>query len=562
MEIDLQEKTLPCLLKESVRRFAGNPALAEVDGETITYTGVGNLVQHVSRYLRQRGVHEGDRVAILSENMPHWPIAYFSILSLGAVAVPILTDFHANEIAHILKHSQCKVLFVSEKMLDKWQETGVQPENAILIDDFSLLPRQTTRERLRELIQEGRIEIQKIKEIILPSTKECAVREDDLAVIIYTSGTTGHSKGVMLTHRNIVSNALLTNSVVQVHDSDRLLSILPLSHTYECTIGLVIPILGGACIHYLGKPPVARYLLPALEKVRPTMMLTVPLIMEKIYKLRILPQLMEKPVTRFAMRLTAARKGLYRIAGKKLMKLFGGRLRFFGIGGAALAPAVERFLADSGFPYSVGYGLTETSPLISGSPVDAMRFRSSGKVLPEEEVIIHDPDPRTGEGEIWVRGPNVMKGYYEDPEKTAEVLTSEGWFRTGDLGLKDADNYLFIKGRLKNMIVGPSGENIYPEEIESVINKSPWVLESLVFEQEGALSARVHPNYEYLEEQTSRNHMTVSDSKRYIGKLLEELRGEVNGQLSSFSRIRRIIEQVEPFEKTPTQKIKRYLYVT
>ena len=336
--------------------------------------------------------------------------------------------------------------------------------------------------------------------------------------------------------------------------------MLPLSHCYEFTIGFLIPLIQGAAVYYLDKPPVAKVLLPAMQKVKPTMMLTVPLIMEKLFKTKVLPQFTSSSVTRFFYNLSFFRIKLHKIAAAKIYKMFGGELRFFGIGGALLAPEVEQFMREGNFPYAIGYGLTETSPLIAGSSPDVTKFRSTGIILPGIEVKIDQPNPETGEGEICVRGANVMKGYFKDPERTARVLSSDGWFRTGDLGMMDKDGYLYIKGRMNSMIVGPSGENIYPEEIESIINRSDYVLESIVYQDNGQLIARIHLNYELLDKELASSKLSETQISQHIKKKLEEIRRQVNANVSAFSRINKVIEQTEPFEKTPTKKIKRFLY--
>jgi long-chain acyl-CoA synthetase len=340
-----------------------------------------------------------------------------------------------------------------------------------------------------------------------------------------------------------------------------MLSILPLSHTYECTLGLITPLLIGASVYYLDRPPTGPVLLPALAQVKPTVLLVVPLIVEKIYKSKIHPRLARNALLRGMQHVRVIRKKLHRIAGKKLHASFGGELRILPIGGASLAPDVEQFLHDAGFPYTIGYGLTETSPLIAATPPGKTRLRSTGPALLGTQIVIDDPDPETGEGEILVKGPTVMKGYYKDPERTDEVLTDDGWFRTGDLGILDDDNYLYIKGRLKNMILGSNGRNIYPEELEAIINEFDIVLESLVLEENGTLVARIHPDYEKLDKMLSSSSANESKVREKLHSLLSALHRQINNRLPAHSRIGRIIEQVEPFEKTPTQKIKRYLYV-
>jgi long-chain acyl-CoA synthetase len=556
--------TLRAVLHQSADSFADRIALSDVGGKPYTYASFLSNVQTVSQLLHNRGVITGDRVAILSENKPQWGIAYFAVTTMGAIAVPILPDFHPAEIHHIVRQSDCRAIFVSSRLYEKLEDLESSPlTSIILIDDFSLIPPRTRKEGLKDVLEEGGREFAKLKELALKLVGRLPanVKEDDLAAIVYTSGTTGHSKGVMLTHKNIVSDALATTQIVAVGPEDRMLSILPLSHMYECTLGLVLPILQGAAIYYLDKPPSAGVLLPALETVKPTIMLSVPLVIEKMFKSRILPRFTSSPIVRNLYRVPLVRNRLHRLAGRKLLQSFGGKLKVFCIGGAPLAPEVELFLREARFPYAIGYGLTETSPLVVGTGSEQTRRHSAGLTLPGMDVRIDHPDPSTGEGEILVHGPTVMKGYYRDRARTEEVLTNDGWFKTGDLGVFDKDGYLYIRGRLKNMILGPNGKNIYPEEIESIINEFDMVLESLVFQNDNHLEARVYLNYEELDREFARENVVESRVREVIAERLENLRRQINERLSSFSRIQKLIEQREPFEKTPTQKIKRHLYV-
>ena len=560
----LDHLTLRALLKQSAEMFPDRVALASVDGESLTYADLRDRVAQVSLLLHERGVIPGDRVAILGENMPTWGVAFFAITVMGAIAVPILPGFHPSEIHHILRHSESKAVFVSRKLYASLEEGEfVHLATIVLLEDFSLIPLRTKGDRLQEFIDEGTRSFARFKGVALRFFGRIAdeVQEDDTATIVYTSGTTGHSKGVMLSHKNIVADAVATTQIVDITETDRMLSILPLSHTYECTIGLVTPMMRGAAVYYLDKPPSAGVLLPAMARVRPTIILSVPLVIEKIFKSKIHPQLTGNFVIRSLGRVAFIRKRLHRIAGRKLLESFGGQLRVFAIGGAPLAADVESFLREAGFPYAIGYGLTETAPLVAGSAPDRTKLRSTGTPLPGTRITIHGPDPVTGEGEILVKGPTVMKGYYKDPNRTAEAITTDGWFRTGDLGMIDRHGYLFIKGRIKNLILGPSGKNIYPEEIESTINEFDLVLESLVFQQESKLAARVHLNYEELEKMFSLAQFTESQIREKMRTFLEDLRKQINERLASFSRLHRLIEQREPFEKTPTQKIKRHLYI-
>ena len=558
-----EQKTFKNVLQNSILQYGSNIALSMVNGEPITYRQFGEKVDIISKILQKRGIVKGDKVAILSENKPQWGIAYFAITTLGAIAVPILPEFHANEIRHIIRHSEAKAIFISQDQYNKLEDVELESLRTIFhIDDFSIIPPNTTIDKLKDLIKEGEVEFAKLREsalkLLYPA--QSSLKEDDVASIIYTSGTTGHSKGVELTHKNFIFDAEATLQIQNVTEDDRLLSILPLSHSYEFTIGFLIPVIRGASIYYIDKPPVARVLLPVLQKIKPTMMMTVPLVIEKIYKVRIAPQLSKSGLIRQLMKVPAVRKKLHRVAAKKVMKFFGGEMKFFGIGGAGLIGDVEKFLREGKFPYAIGYGLTETSPLIAGSGAHNTRFRSTGIVIPDVDVIINNPDEKTGEGEIWVKGANVMKGYYKDPERTKEVFSEDGWLKTGDLGYMDKDGYLYIIGRLKNVIVGPSGENIYPEEIESQLNQYDNVLESLIFQENRQIVARVHLNYEESDKEFKHKKMTETQIAKRIEEMLEELRNNVNSKMSSFSRISRMIEQTEAFEKTPTKKIKRYLY--
>jgi long-chain acyl-CoA synthetase len=562
--IALESLTLRTILRQSTRQFKDRIALSTVDGDSILYGRFGERVEELSRLLHDQGVIPGDRVALLSENRPNWGIAFFAITTMGAIAVPILIDFHPNEVHGILRHSESKAVFISKKLLGILEDKEfTHLTTRILLDDLSIIPPESSRDRVQQLIDQGSREIARLKEVAMRVTGRIhpEVREEDTAAIIYTSGTTGHSKGVMLTHKNLASDVLACSRLVDVGEEDRFLSILPLSHTYECTLGLILPLMTGASVYYLDKPPSAGVLMPAMARVRPTVMLSVPLIIEKIYKGRIHPKLTGNPVIRGLYRIPLLRRRLHAAAGRKLLASFGGKLRIFTIGGAPLAADVELFLREAGFPYAIGYGLTETSPLIAGSPPESTKFRSTGFPVSGARIKIDNPDPATGEGEILVNGPMVMKGYYRDPKRTADVMTAEGWFRTGDLGVFDRNGYLFIKGRLKNLILGPSGKNIYPEEIESTINEFDIVLESLVFQDDNQLAARVHLNYEELDRLFSRLHLTESQIRDKMRSLLEDLRRQINEKLAAFSRIQKLVEQREPFEKTPTQKIKRHLYV-
>ena len=561
-DFSLPALTLREVIEQGAARFADRPALSNLGEEPLTYGEFHESVTGLSAWLSAQGIGFGDAVVILSENSPHWGVAYFAITSMGAVAVPILTEFHSDAMVHIIRHSEAKAVFVSEKLFSKIEDAHFDPSPLFIsIESFTPISQGMTPDMLLDLKSKGLRELRKWKEKAMRLAQQvpASPSEDDLAAIIYTSGTTGHSKGVMLTHKNIVSNAAVVYSIVQLSDKDRMLSILPLPHTFECTVGLVLPLLHGVHVHYLNKPPTGRVLLPALAKVKPTAMLTVPLVMEKIFKTTVLPKLTGTWIGAKLYAIPFIRKIMNRRAGRKLLEAFGGQLRVLAVGGAPLAADAERFLREAEFPYTVGYGLTEASPILSGIGPELAKPFSSGPALPGVELRLGNGNEQTGEGEIEARGPNIMQGYFKQPELTAEVCTEDGWLKTGDLGVMDVDGYVYIKGRSKNVILGTSGENIYPEEVESFFFASPFVLEVLVYQQGEKLVARVHLDSAKVEESLAGASDKEWDAK--LAVLLETIRQSVNEKVSSFSRIHKIIEQTEPFEKTATQKIKRYLYV-
>jgi long-chain acyl-CoA synthetase len=537
-EIILPKQTLQNLIVNSVASFPQLPSVSFVEGSPLTYSRLGEEIERVAGILTSLGLQKGDKVALFSHNMPNWVIAFFAVVSKGMVIVPVLPDFTSDEIKNVLDHSETKVLFVSERLNGKIA-LDANLLSIIRLDDF-------------EIVKGHR------PETMVPPIDE-SVEEEDIAAIIYTSGTTGRSKGVVLTHKNITFVAAGSFHVFPINHNDVFLSFLPLSHTYENSIGMLYPIMYGASVFYLEKPPTAAALLPALAKIRPTMMLSVPLIMEKIYKVQVQGKFMKNHFSRMIYKAPLFRILIHRIAGKKLYQTFGGRLKFFGIGGAKLDARVERFLKEARMPYAIGYGLTETAPLLAGAAPHQTKLQSTGPAIRGVELKIHEPDER-GIGEIWAKGPNVMKGYYKNPEATAEVLTSDGWFRTGDYGKFDKKKWLFIKGRMKNVIVGSGGENIYPEDIESVINNSRYVLESLVVEEDGYLVAKILLDIENIEKQYEHLKTIIDEKKEHYHEWLEHLKKDINMKLNKNSQLKKVEVMDKPFEKTASQKIKRFMY--
>lgn len=545
----MKKYTIPSLVRNSVNSFTNNIALSFVDEEGISYSGLGKKVEHIASLLDILGINKNDKVALIGENMPNWGIAFLSIISMGAVVVPILPDFHENEVKQIIEHSESKILIASKRQLTRLKNHISDNFLTIVLDELSVSGSMP-------ITEEGQITNRLTLEYM-----DNASNEDDLATIIYTSGTTGSSKGVMLTNKNLSWMAKQCLTIQHVGVGHRFLSILPMSHTYENSIGFLLPIYSGATIYYLKKQMSPSVLLEAVAKVRPTHLLTVPLIIEKIYKKQVLPKFNSNAITRNLFKFSPGRKLLNRLAGKKLMKTFGGKLIFFGIGGSKLDSKIEKYLAEARFPYAIGYGLTETSPLLAGSSPHNTPWQSTGKVLEGVELKINNEDPVSGEGEILVKGPNLMKGYYKNPEASAEVMTEDGWFKTGDLGYLSAKGDLFIRGRIKNLIIGTNGENIYPEEIETIINSIECIEESLVVKQADKLVAYVKINLQELENTLLKlNEKVINVCNESIDEILLEIQTFVNQRVNRYSRIQLVVLHTVPFEKTPTNKIKRYLY--
>ena len=500
-----------------------------------TYNAFKQKCDSLSKKLTQYGIGAGDKVAILSQSMPNWSVAFFSAVPFGRIAIPILPDSSENEVTNILTHSESKVIFVSQKLSSKLsQECRDRMTLVIDIDTFEVLKADDEK-----FTCDGRASN--------PSP-------EDIAAIIYTSGTTGSAKGVVLSHRNLASNVITCYQSCKRNEKDRWLSVVPMAHTLEMTLCMLYPMYCGSTVYYLPKPPVASLLMKALKIVKPTTMLTVPLIIEKVYKGSVLPTIRKSRTLTW---MNEHMNGLMcKIIGMKIKKTFGGHMSFYGIGGAKLDPEVEKFLLKAGFPYAIGYGLTETSPLLGYSMHGWRTVGSFGYPVYNVKLKLHNVDPKTGEGEIVAKGPNVMLGYYKDPIRTKSVFTEDGWFRTSDIAVQDEKGRFFIKGRNNNMILGPSGENIYPEEIENVINNVEGVSESIVVERDGRLVALVQPTENFIEWDKE------SEDKIYekLDSWKERLLNITNKNVSKASQVSSVEVMKEPFEKTATQKIRRFKY--
>ena len=500
-----------------------------------TYNEFKGKCDSLSKKLTQYGIGAGDKVAILAQSMPNWSVAFFSIVPFGRIAIPILPDSSENEVRNILEHSESKVIFVSQKLAPKLtKECRDKMTLVIDLDSFEV--------------------IQADDEKFTCDGKTSVPTPDDIATIIYTSGTTGSAKGVVLSHRNLAANVITCYHACKRTHKDRWLSILPMAHTLEMTLGMLYPMYCGATVYYLPKPPVASLLMKALKVVKPTTMLTVPLIIEKVYKGSVLPTIQKSRTLTW---MNEHMNGLMcKIIGMKLKATFGGHVTFYGIGGAKLDSEVERFLLKAGFPYAIGYGLTETSPLLGYSMNGWRTVGSFGYPVYNVQLKLHNINPETGEGEIVAKGPNVMLGYYKDPKRTKSVFTEDGWFRTSDIAIQDEKGRFHIKGRNSNMILGPSGENIYPEEIENVINNVEGVSESIVVERDGRLVALVQPQENFIQWDKEGEDKLYEKLDAWKKKLLSI----TNKNVSKASQVSSVEVMKEPFEKTATQKIRRFKY--
>lgn len=532
-----QFETLAQIYRNSVVEFGDLKMSMYSDGAPgYTFAEFGKVCEQTSDLLSAYGIGNQDKVALLSGSCINWAVAFFSSVAHNRVIVPILPDFSENEVTNVLTHSESKVLFVSDRLLSKVSE-DCRKALKLIIDITTLKPIYIDGKPL----EEG---------AVLPgagaSALESPLQEpqaDDLAALIYTSGTTGKAKGVMLTQRNITHNVLEAYYFYPIGTKDVMLSILPLAHTYELSLGLIYPFATGACVAYMTKKPTPSALKEALPVVRPTAMLTVPMIIEKVYKGVVVPKVKKSKTLSFVNK--HFHTLFCRMAGKEILRYFGGRLKFFGIGGAKLDVDVEKFLKKARFPYYIGYGLTECAPLLSGCSYKNTVPGGIGKPFYGVQMRLDNVNPETGEGEIVAIGPNIMPGYYKDPERTADAFTEDGWFRTNDLASVDRKGRFSIKGRLNNMILGPSGENIYPEEIEKVIKDQEGVAEAIVIERNKKLIALIELADGF-----------VADVENFKKKLLST----VNSKVAGSSKIGEAQIMKEPFIKTATQKIRRFLY--
>lgn len=560
-----ETKTLAHLFEDCTSKYPDltvNTMVGWTSGQT--YQELKEKAGRLSILLDSYGVGSGDKVAILSAGHPNWIAAFFSATAFGRVAVPLLPDFSPSVVSNVLAHSEAKALFVSAKCYEKLSaETLAALSLVIDIDTLEPIAGNKMVEGANSSVTGASADTVEAAgtsakaEAAASAAETSAAAPDDLAVLIYTSGTTGNAKGVMLTHRNFMATLRTCYTIFVIGPEDSMLSALPLAHAYELSLGLLYPFSAGTCVYYLPKAPSPAVLTHALKVVRPTAMLVVPLIIEKVYRGAVLPRIRNSKALSLLDRI--CHPLLCRLVGKGMVRSFGGRIKFVGIGGAKLDVTVEQFLKTARFPYVIGYGLTECCPLLSiafGNRVP--KAGSIGLPVHGVSMRLDNVNPATGEGEIVATGENIMKGYYKDPEKTASVFTADGWFRTGDLGAVDKKGNYYIKGRLGNMIVGPSGENIYPEDIEKVIMELPQVEECIVLSRQGRLVALVKMH----EEAIDIAHRDKPSVMEEVEKLRAQMLGYINSRVNASSRLSTLQFMTEPFDKTATLKIRRFVYAS
>ena len=539
-------------IEQSIKNNWDKPSLTDFKGATSSYKDVARKIEKLHILFEHSNIRKGDKIALCSRNMSTWGIAFLATLTYGAVAVPILNEFKPDNIHHIVNHSEARLLFVGDVVWENLDESAMPDiDGAIRIEDFSLRHSNKkslteARERLNELFGKKFPE-----RFMAENVKYNYDRPDELAMINYTSGTTSSSKGVMLPYRSLWTNLKFALGVFGLTPGEQIVSMLPMAHMYGLAFEFIYEFASGMHIHFLSRTPSPKIIADAFAEVKPNLIITVPLVIEKIIKKRIFPTI-EKPHMKILMNIPIINDKIRDTIRQKVIQAFGGKFKELIVGGAALNKEVESFLRSIRFPYTVGYGMTECGPLLSYDDWQTFKQGSCGKAVPRVELRIDSDDPQHVVGEILAKGDCVMTGYYKNPEATAAALDKEGWLHTGDLGLIDADGYLFIKGRCKNMILGPSGQNIYPEEIEDRLNNMLYVTESIVVEQDGKLVALVYPDFDAV------NANQISDTD--LPKILETNLKELNHLLPAYSQISRIKIYNEEFEKTPKRSIKRVLY--
>lgn len=537
------------LYTQSFRKNWDLQAFSDYQGIQYTYAEAAQLIRQIQCFFRESGIKKGDKIAILGRNSSNWAISFLATVGYGAVAVPVLPDFNPEDIHHILKHSESIFLFAADSIIEKLDKTKISEIAGIVsLADFSALYFETQEEK-DKWIRCFTIEYAGKSN---PDNFELDdFNDEDLSIISYTSGTSGFTKGVMIPARSLLSNIVYAQDHMPLKAGDSIVSFLPMAHVFGLLFEFLFPVSVGCHVTFLTKPPTPQLIIKAFQEVKPRLILSVPLVIEKIYNKRILPAI-DKPIVKFLLKVPGIRHLLYKKVRASLIETFGGNFHEIVIGGAPLNHEVEAFFRKIKFPFTIGYGMTECGPLISYEPSTGFRPSSSGKLVDRMEVRIDSKDPFNEVGEILLKGTNVMQGYFKNEKATKEAIDSDGWLHTGDLGVIDADNFIYISGRCKNMLLGPSGQNIYPEEMEAKLNNQPYVLECVITEREGKLVAFVFPDPERIE--------ADKPNESRLKQIMAENCKQVNKVLPKFAQLSSIILVDKEFEKTPKRNIKRFLY--
>lgn len=547
------EENFLSYIENSIKENWDRPALTDYKGVNCNYKDVARKIEKLHILFEQAGIQKGDKIALCGRNSTNWGIAFMATLTYKAVAVPILNEFTPENVQHIVNHSDARLLFVGSVVWESLQKLDLPAlDGVICMEDYSLhlsrSPRLTeARERLNELFGK------KFPNRFLPEDV-CYEKDtlDELALINYTSGTTSSSKGVMLPYRSLWSNLTFALGVFGKLPGEHVISMLPMAHMYGLAFEFIYEFASGAHVFFLTRTPSPQIIAEAFRTIKPSLIISVPLIIEKIIKKKVFPTL-KKPGVRLMLSLPLVSTKIKQTIRQKVIEAFGGNFKEVIIGGAALNKEVEDFLHFIRFPYTVGYGMTECGPILAYDGWETFKQGSCGKTAPRMRLRIDSSDPERVVGEILAKGDNVMTGYYKNEEATQAAFTPDGWLRTGDLGLIDKDGYLYIKGRSKNMILGPNGQNIYPEEIEDQLNNLPFVAESIVVERDNKLVALIYPDFEAAK-------AAHADTEEALRETMENNRTEINKLLPAYSQIARVEIYREEFKKTPKRSIKRYLY--
>ncbi|MBU8892941.1 MAG: AMP-binding protein [Bacteroidales bacterium] len=542
-------------IENSLKENWDLPALTDYQGEGFKYKDVARKIAKIHIMFEECDVKKGDKIALIGKNSANWAVTYLAIISYGAVAVPVLPDFLPGDVHHIVNHSDSMVLFSGDHIWENLDEKSMPNLRAI----FSLTDYKLLIEGKSENIKNIYDKLDTFYEDLYPGgiTAEKLsfdeVSNEEVGVLNYTSGTTGFSKGVVLPLNSLAANIRYARNNLPLEPGDNVVSFLPLAHTFGCAFEFLWPFSIGCHIHFLTRTPSPKIIIQAFQEVKPTIVISVPLILEKIYKKQIIP-ILDKASMKLLLSVPFVDKAIYSKIKKKLVDVFGGNFKEVIIGGAALNKDVELFLKKIGFNFTIGYGMTECGPLISYANWDKAKLGSAGKLVDTLEIKIDSNDPFNETGEIMVRGENLMYGYYKNVEASEQAIDKDGWLHTGDLGVIDEEDYVFIKGRNKSLLLGPSGENIYPEEIEAKLNNMPYVQESVVIEKDAKLIALIYPDLEAVDQEK------ISEAR--LVEIMEANKKEANLHLAKYMQISKIKIYPEEFEKTPKRSIKRFLYTS